>query len=102
MHSISVTAPSASVQDERVETDPLAVSVQKLADLVYGDRSHLTSAAIPCALTGFGVRLYRDYVTELKVGAIAAFDALSMHPAPLRHGRLLGFDPGPSAARDSV
>ena len=47
--------------------DPLAASVHKLANLVYGDRSHLAAAAIPCALSGVGVRLYKDYIAELKV-----------------------------------
>ena len=47
--------------------DPLSASVHKLANLVYGDHAHLAAAAIPCALTGVGVRLYRDYIMELKV-----------------------------------
>ena len=55
------------LQEDKTEMDPMTASVYKLADLVYGDRAHLAAAAIPCALTGVGVRLYRDYVAELKV-----------------------------------
>ena len=91
------------MQDERIEADPLAASVHKLANLIYGDRAHLAAAAIPCALTGFGVRLYRDYVAELKVGAITArATSYRCNLAPLRaRDRLLGFDPDPRAAHDS-
>ena len=82
------------MQDERIDTNPLAASVHKLASLVYGDRAHLAAAAIPCALIGFGVRLYRDYVAKLKVGAIAARATRYFAPGTAAPGP----EPGPTCS----
>ena len=78
-YGVSATASIRTVQDGRAETGPLAASVHRLANLVYGDRAHLAAAAIPCALTGVGVRLHRYYVAALKVPSPCGKRAVQLH-----------------------